>query len=875
MSFREIMKKTKLKYRNFHQSREIKHFLYCKLYQSVLLSMSMTLPFYSTQVFAQETTNLNTDTQLFKLAQNDLSTTLLLYSEQSGVQVIAPSNLIQGKISQAVHGRYTAAQALKLLLSNTSLNVQFTQQHTAIITASPTQGTHLLGAVKVQGSLDSSDTNSHIGGISSQNLSPITGVNGSRDATATEGNNSYARGNVSIDGHSIKDAQKIAQSISTVNHQQLVDQKAITLKDALKNAAGINFMLTTGGNPIFYSRGFEIKNYTVDGSPVISGSPSDSNNYGRVQSLNDMSLYDHVEVLRGSDAFLNQGNNSNPGGSVNMVRKKPLDHQQYTTELALGSWNNRRISVDATGPLTVDGRLKGRIITTSIDKDEFWRNGRQQKNLVAGDLQYDFSPDTIVGLGYDYGRITARPMETGIPFGRQGEDLFLDRSFSMIVPWAKTSTLQKGLRFNFDHNFNENWSYHLKAKSNWGDSNYLESSPSLGGLTSSTKTLSLDQSLGNATQKNYGIESSLLGKIALRRLEQNFELSAQHFSNRTDSVSQFTSFEKDNIDFRTMDYNTIPRPSFESPARSGFGQYSYGSVYLKLDLQPFESFHILTGPRWNYSRSKGSRQDRTDLDKSSVPYYALRYDWNKNWSSYASYTDIYQIQSNYLTSDGSSLPPLTGSTKEIGVKYSNNAKTLTASLAVYDTTRKNILDYSRNEKEIPDCCFVVASKKEKSRGIDFEITGMITPHWETNLSYAYNHNYRDIDSDTGEEPPLMSEMPEHTLKVTNTIRGWGNPVLEKLRAGLSLNYISKEYTQDARSIDPNQPELGFEGIQMTQAGHSVADIFIAYDISKNLKAQLNYNNIFDKRYYTNIGGILYGSWYGEPRNLLFTLQAKF
>lgn len=847
------------------------YFRYSNLYKSIIVGFYISLPLHANITWAEENSRIIVSTVQFDLPQDQLSNALQRYSQQSGVQVIAHSDVIQGKTSTTVRGKYTPEHALKILLSNTQLNVNFSQGNTAIISAvSSRDGARVLGTVKVEGNLQEG-VSSQLGGVSSSNLSSITGNNGSRDITATEGNKSYAKGNLSIAGRSASEAQKIVQSVSTVNNQQLKDQQAFSLQDALKNVAGISMITDGYGRPTFYSRGFEVENFSIDGSPDRAS--SDVNQERRFESLSDMSLYDHVEILRGSDSFLGQNNTSTPGGSVNLVRKKPLDHKQLSSDLSFGSWDNRRLSLDLTGPLTQDGQLKGRLIATSVNKGEFWKNGHRENNLVSGDLQYDFNPNSIVSLGFDYGKVNNTPMEVGVPFGSRGEDLHLPRDFSLIQPWAKTSTLQKELRLSFDHNFNPDWSFHLKARRNWANSHYLTSSPNFIGLMFDPAQIWFSQSKGTAKSQSYGIETALLGNIKITNLDQRLELAAQHYSQNASSQGQFEMMAIDVPNLRDFDATQVSIPSFTGQIDSSKDDYSFGNIYLKLDFQPFNSFHILTGPRWQYNRSTSASNKKRSEERLSVPYYAIRYDWTKNWSTYASYTDLYHVQDYLKTEDGSALPPETGSTQELGVKYSNSSKTLTASLGVYDTKRDNIAGFVRGS--LPGCCHVIESTKHKSKGIDFEIAGSINSHWSTNLSYTYNKNeYQSGDND-GEHPPLESLFPQHIVKFSNAITGWGKPWLEKLRAGLSVNYVSKEYQTDLIDDDPNNSGSELKSIRMTQDPRIVADIFVGYELTKNLNFQLNLNNVFDERYYTNINGVMYGSRYGEPRNLLFTIQGKF
>ncbi|WP_323586404.1 hypothetical protein [Aliarcobacter butzleri] len=47
-----------------------------------------------------------------------------------------------------------------------------------------------------------------------------------------------------------------------------------------------------------------------------------------------------------------------------------------------------------------------------------------------------------------------------------------------------------------------------------------------------------------------------------------------------------------------------------------------------------------------------------------------------------------------------------------------------------------------------------------------------------------------------------------------------------------------------------------------------------YKIDKDLSVQLNVNNIFDEKYYTNIGFYNQVS-YGDPRNFTLTMKYDF
>ena len=77
-----------------------------------------------------------------------------------------------------------------------------------------------------------------------------------------------------------------------------------------------------------------------------------------------------------------------PGGIVNLVRKRPLAEYQLTVEASAGSWDNYRSMIDATGPLGFDGRLRGRAVAVYSDSDSFLKNRHSDSPKFYGCLLY-------------------------------------------------------------------------------------------------------------------------------------------------------------------------------------------------------------------------------------------------------------------------------------------------------------------------------------------------------------------------------------------------------------------------------------------------------------------------------------------------------
>src|SRR5206468_2745522 len=68
-----------------------------------------------------------------------------------------------------------------------------------------------------------------------------------------------------------------------------------------------------------------------------------------ISAPRDTANVERIEFLKGPAAAVY--GSSEPGGTLNIVTKKPLFQPSASALLELGSWSRRRLAVDATGPL--------------------------------------------------------------------------------------------------------------------------------------------------------------------------------------------------------------------------------------------------------------------------------------------------------------------------------------------------------------------------------------------------------------------------------------------------------------------------------------------------------------------------------------------
>ena len=147
-----------------------------------------------------------------------------------------------------------------------------------------------------------------------------------RDST-TEGTGSYTAGTTTTTTRFPLTLRETPQSITVITRQQMDDFGLNTVTDALRNLSGVNGTKLGVGTG-FFSRGFELQGQ-YDGMAMPG-------TFGVVgNSAPDSAFLDHLEILQGAAGLLTGA--GEPGGIINLVRKRPTENFQARVEAELGS----------------------------------------------------------------------------------------------------------------------------------------------------------------------------------------------------------------------------------------------------------------------------------------------------------------------------------------------------------------------------------------------------------------------------------------------------------------------------------------------------------------------------------------------------------
>ena len=805
-----------------------------------------------------------------KIDGQPLGTALQALAKQSGVQIIFFSQITEGLRAPALEGQLTVSAALERLLAPSRLTFRVLNPNTIEIRppdADNSQGQRDAPAAK--------------GG---KTRVPVDPHRSPRENAAAQSSaaldeivvNSTAEGLVAT--RTQTPLREIPQTISLISQEQIRQQNDTELADALNNAAGITVVRNNSLSSTFVSRGFTVTTFHLDGGAAL-------NSFGNTPIFGtpDLSEYDRVEVLRGSDALF--GGLGSPGASVNIVRKRPLDTNEVQFSAYGGSWNNYRAEADVTGPLGFDGALRARLDAVFGDRDYFFKLASLERKKVFGVIECDLTTRTLLTVGGSYQWDNASPFVGGLPFYADGSDAHLPRSTALGFDWSRYDTQTREYYAQLQQRFGGEWKLKLNATSLDTAASYAygEFNSPIDPITKALPILpAAIFSPSPNTQDQFVFDGTLTGSFNLfgRRFDVAVGGDYTHFTGNV-PVQALLAFGTPVSNVFTFNPAAYPEPQFRNSlfiqsraTTNQSGEFASARAYLSGALSVVGGARVSTNRSTNtITPSSPVFIERSRDDGKVTPFAGATFDLNEHYSLYASYADIYQTNDGVRKIGGAILPPADGIDRELGIKGSWRNGALNGFIVLYDIEQRGaaVLDTSASfadQVTYSPCCFL-PNGTNKSKGIDAELDGALAPGWLLGAGYTFNNNQ------SLQGGALSSATPRHLLKLWSSRQLQGE--LARWTIGGSVQAQSRN--SDNGLLCGVQGQVGCFGSLLSnrdvQSSFAVINVRAGYQIDAHWVAALNVNNVFDRNYYQTIGTPAGGSWYGEPRGFVLRVDGRY
>lgn len=692
----------------------------------------------------------------------------------------------------------------------------------------------------------------------------------------------------------------IPQSISTVTKELIADKAAFYLADAVK--------MTSGVIPASYYNQYTIRGISQnEEGQIVNGMRT--RQYYFLQPLT--TNIERVEVIKGPSSAT--FSSVDPGGSINLVTKKPLATDRKEVSLSAGSFSTFRGTLDFTGPLNESKTLLYRVNAAYQEAKSFRDLVGNKSFLLSPSFSYIPNEKTAINAELILSDMTGI-LDRGQPiFGAVAGATSLKTtpiSLNLGAPNDFFKSKELILMTNFAHKFTSKIGFNAQyMKQSWTEDLQEHRTTNAFAVDMNNKpvtSLAMMQFVQRqqywnvdnlSTYFNFDLKTGSLK----HKLLAGYDLSSW---NKTKGGGQnaargyllkdgtvagtFVPANAANYQTITVDGVILPKPNvnffnLNNPVYTVRSAEDYtlnvrtalpsaltttNAIYIQ-DMIQWERFTFLLGLRneWFEDITNYETNNEVTVKKQALlPRVGVTYAINKAINVYTTYLEGYQPQSNTVTlmpqtgslPAGSLFDPLESNLKEAGLKATFLDNTMSFNAAVYEINQRNIL-MNANDPANPD--LLVTRGAERSRGFECDLAGYITRDWQINASYSYIDAKIVNDRDASLIGARKQNTPKNSANLWTRYNFNSDSVLDDFAIGLGMQYQSSKIPWFTRDF--------------TLPDFTIFDAALYYKPdNSNMQIAINAGNIFNKTYWLGAQNYL-RLFPGAPRNATLTLTYKF
>lgn len=639
------------------------------------------------------------------------------------------------------------------------------------------------------------------------------------------------------------------QSELLIDSEILQNSGALDLAQALDLSASVARQNNFGGLwNSFAIRGF-VGDENLPSNYLVNGF-----NAGRgFGGARDLSGIESVEVLKGPRAAL--FGRGEPGGTVNLVTKRPTFKNESEVTFSVGSYSTVRTDLDYNMPLS--DSLAVRLVGFYEDAESFRDTVETKKLGFSPSLAWRFNDQAqfIYEVEYSAQEI---PFDRGVIAIDDELGILPESRFLGEPSYGPIETAVLGHQIEFQQDLNDDWSALVGL--NYRDTS-LEGFASENGFGAADE----DGNFGRFTRyRDYDatyqvFRAELSGGFNMGGLSHRLivGVDADEFENDQLTLRDRTTDQSINI-FNPV-YGAYPISSLTLAVQIDRveKQESIG-LYMQDQISLTEKLDIRIGARFDdYQQELNNRisDSVSEYSESQLsPQFGVVYKASDALSFYAVYGENFRPLSG--ATDENSLDPNQSESTEIGIKFALNDGALEGTFALFDVEQSNIATFDTDFN-------ATAIGEAGSQGIEFDLRGNLTDSLSMWLSYAY------VDAETKNA---------YTDAISYSLIPAGSDLLNIAKNQLSLQFVQQtqiagrefELIGGLTYVGERSGEFGDP--EFTLPSYTTVLIAANYEVSDSLGLRAEVNNVLNEEYYTNSYGDVWVQP-GTPRS--FRLSADF
>ena len=688
-------------------------------------------------------------------------------------------------------------------------------------------------------------------------------------------------------GKGEQELRDIPQSITVVTEKLMDDRNLDTVKDALRNSAGITFLAAEGGEEDIRLRGFSLAG---TGDIFLDGM-RDPAFYDRDTFNND-----RLEVLRGSASML--FGRGSTGGAVNQVSKQPRLLTEHEVTGTIGSHQYRRVTGDFNIHTGENAALRINAMATKADNNG--SGSRIDKRGLAAAYRWgigtaDEFNASLYWLDNDNG------MNYGLPWIRPSatDSSAANTLIGSLDPTAyfgmasdRNAGSAKIASFSHLHRFQGGSELRTQIRGGEFARDQRASTVRFAAATSQLNRAAVDlTNFGPQTVLTRGTQLKIQDVNTLHAqsdLTTRFQaLGVQHtlqtgidFAQEEKTVYAARSAAQGGV-VPTKPNTLAGTPGDGAWIDEGVRVLRTGNQFRARAWGAYAQDLVQIAPTWKllgglrYDHLDGSYDTFAIPGNAAGPETATNYrqqigEWSQRVGALWQPDDRRSFHISYGTSFNTSgdtysynalsanTPPEQSENFEIGGRIESVDKRFSTRFALFRSTKKN----ERNTDPDTAATRLLLSGKRHSAGVEIDVAGRPTPKWELYGSYMWMpvakvdeaaSTATTVGNRAGDRPGLS---PRHSGTVWTTYQ-----LTPQWRVGGGLNFRSRQAPADVTAPAWEAPAF------------VTADLMAEYQVNQTVSVKGNLTNVTNKLY----GESLYRGHYipGAGRLLQVSLTARF
>ncbi|WP_145507487.1 TonB-dependent siderophore receptor [Yersinia alsatica] len=623
------------------------------------------------------------------------------------------------------------------------------------------------------------------------------------------------------------------QSVAVITSQQMQDQGATSVAQALRYTAGVvpEYRGGSNMNDEVIIRGFGYAPRFLDG--LSYNSLGGARRGGQI----DPWLLERVEVIRGPASVLY--GQVNPGGLINMVSKRPTAESIHKVQVGAGNNSLAEAAFDFGGVLDDEGKVLYRLNGIGRKQDDAVNSYKQERLAIAPALTFIPNEDTTFTLLTSYqkepkaGSRNFLPA-TGTVFGTAYGKIPYD--FNVSDPsFDQSEREQTSVGYALEHYINDTFKFrqNLRYSYNKQDYKYLV----FMNLLADNRTMTRRPQIERQTTAEFAVDNQLQADFWTGQLNHTVLTGLDYKRTRIDS--QFfmgTVQTKYNLDWVSPVYGLNIKDSDLSLNSSDLTKLDQVGIYLQDQIE-LDKWNFLLSGRYDWSQLKTlSRktvtQDQQD-DHAFTGRAGVLYAFDSGISPYVSYSTSFEPSTAKGAPGTGALDPVTARQVEIGLKYQPPGSSTLLTTALYDLRQKNISQYDQA------LAYNVPIGEVQSQGIETQLNSEINDN--INLIAAYTYAKGKVRET--KTPAELGKMPARTPNHSASLWGmytFDKGVVDGLSTGVGVRYIGTSWGDAKNSFKVPAVTL-YDWMMRYELGQALPAM-------KGTSLQVNVNNVFNKEY---------------------------